>query len=176
MNELIRLIPKRLHLVIAPRPLRRKLMTDLTARLAAIGPVRVLDGGNSFDGYGLARLLRQQAPDWQAALERTHVARAFTCHQMSTLLDETAALALPTLALEVLGTFYDENTPLYERQRLLEGCLENLQRLAKVTSVAVSAAPLKPGQPVEFLDHLLESAEQVLQFETLQPDPPPRLF
>ena len=176
MNELIHLTPKRLHLVLSPHPLRRKLMCGLTARLATAGPVRVLDGGNSFDAYGLSRLLRRQAPDWQAALERTYVARAFTCHQMSALLEQTAALAQPTLVLEVLDTFYDENVPLPERQRLLEGCLQHLLRLAEVTSVAISAAPLKPGQPGEFLEHLAEIAGQVWHFETPQPAPPPRLF
>lgn len=176
MNDLIQLTPKRLHLVLSPRPHRRKLMNELTARLAAAGPLLVLDGGNSFDAYGLSRLLRHQVPDWKAALERTKLARAFTCHQMSTLLEQTAALPQPTLVLEVLDTFYDENIPLPERQRLLKGCLKDLRRLAEVTSVAISAAPLKPGQPPEFLEQLVSTAGQVWHFETPQIAPPPSLF
>src|SRR5512143_2527950 len=108
MSELIQLTPKRLHLVLSPRPLRRKLMNALTARLALAGPVLVLDGGNSFDAYGLSRLLRRQSAEWKPALERTHLARAFTCHQMSTLLEETISAdsptpsSQPTLVLELL--------------------------------------------------------------------------
>ena len=182
MNELIHLTPKRLHLVLSPRPLRRKVMNGLTARLALAGPVLVLDGGNSFDAYGLSRLLRRQSAEWKTALERTQLARAFTCHQMSTLLEETAAsdspasLSQPTLVLEMLDTFYDENVPLPERLRLLEGCLEHLRRLAGATSVAVSAAPLETGQPAGLLELLTASAGQIWHFGTPQAAPPPRLF
>jgi hypothetical protein len=180
MNELIHLTPKRLHLVLSPRPLRRKVMNALTARLALAGPVLVLDGGNSFDAYGLSRLLRRQSAGWKTALERTQLARAFTCHQMSTLLEQTAApdspASQPTLVLEMLDTFYDENVPLPERLRLLEGCLEHLRRLAEATSVAVSAAPLEQGQPAGLLELLTASAGQIWHFETPQTAPPPRLF
>ena len=173
---MIHLTPKRLHLVLSPRPLRRKVMNELTARLAAAGPVRVLDGGNSFDAYGLSRLLRRQSSAWKAALERTQLARAFTCHQMSTLLEETAATSQPTLVLELLDTFYDENVPLPERLRLLEGCLEHLRRLAEGASVAVSAAPLEDRQPAALLELLTAAAGQVWHFEMPRPAPPRRLF
>jgi hypothetical protein len=180
MNEIAHLTPKRLHLILSPRPLRRKVMNELTARLALAGPVLVLDGGNCFDAYGLSRLLRRQSPGWKNALERTRLARAFTCHQMSTLLEETAApgspASQPTLVLEMLDTFYDENIPLPERLRLLEGCLKNLRRLAGVASVAVSAAPVQEGQPAGLLELLIAAAGQVWHFETPQPAPPPRLF
>jgi hypothetical protein len=182
MSELILLTPKRLHLVLSPRPLRRKLMNALAARLALAGPVLVLDGGNSFDAYGLSRLLRRQSAEWKLALERTRLARAFTCHQMSTLLEETTVSdsptpsSHPTLVLELLDTFYDENIPLPERLRLLEGCLENLRRLAQTTSVAVSAAPLEQGQSAGLLEMLTAAAGQVWHFEMPQAAPPPRLF
>jgi hypothetical protein len=182
MNELIHLSPKRLHLILSPRPMRRKLMTALASRLALDGPLLVLDGGNSFDAYALSRLLRQKSSEWQAALERTRLARAFTCHQMSTLLEQTAALdspaplPQPTLVFELLDTFYDENVPLPERLRLLEGCLEHLRHLAEVTQVAVSAAPLEQGQPAELLERLSAAAGQVWHFEMPRPASPPRLF
>ena len=60
--------------------------------------------------------------------------------------------------------------------RLLEGCLKDLRRLSDAASVAVSAAPLKPGQPPGFLERLAEIAGQVWHFETPSPAPPPRLF
>ncbi|HSQ17139.1 MAG TPA: hypothetical protein VLM83_05525, partial [Anaerolineales bacterium] len=111
MNETLQLSVARLHLVLAERGMRRQVMTALTARLVQQGAVRLLDGGNSFDGYGLARALHQQTPRWQAALKRISVARAFTCYQMATLLAQTNAVPLPTLVLDLLDTFYDENTP-----------------------------------------------------------------
>jgi hypothetical protein len=78
--------------------------------------------------------------------------------------------------LDVLDTFYDESIPLSERMRLLDGCLKDLRRLSKAASVAVSAAPLKPGQPPGFLERLADIAGQVWHFEVPQPTPPPRLF
>ena len=176
MNELIQLTPKRLHLIIAPHPQRRRLMSELTARLALEGPLLVLDGGNSFDAYGLSRLLRQRSRQWKSLLEHTQLARAFTCHQMSTLLEQTAATPLPTLVLELLDTFYDENVPLPERLRLLEGCLEHLRRLAQNSQVAVSAASPEQGQPEQLLRLLSNAAGQVWHFERPQVAPPSRLF
>ena len=66
----LQLSSARLHLVLAERGVRRQVMTSLTARLAQRGAVRLLDGGNSFDGYSLARALHQQAPQWRAAQRR----------------------------------------------------------------------------------------------------------
>jgi hypothetical protein len=138
MEPLLQLSSARLHLVLAERHMRRQIMTSLTARLAQQGAVRLLDGGNSFDGYGLARALHQSAPHWRTALERISVARAFTCYQMAVLLAQTDALPRPTLVLDLLDTFCDENTPLSDRQRLLEQCITHLQRLCQPAQVAVS--------------------------------------
>lgn len=181
MNDLHFPSSNPLHLVLAPRTLRRKMMTTLTARLAQNGPVRVLDGGNSFDAYSLARQLRQHAGQWQAALERVSVARAFTCYQMAVLLDETALgehdpRSLPTLVLDLLDTFYDENVALAERLRLLEGCLARLQGLGRVTQVAISANPPAPGQYDPLLERLAEFSGQVWHFELPQLAQQPALF
>ena len=64
MNETLQLSAARLHLVLAERGMRRQVMTALTARLVQQGAVRLLDGGNSFDGHGLVRALHQQTPRW----------------------------------------------------------------------------------------------------------------
>lgn len=176
MNELHLFPANRFHLVLASRRQRRRLMTALTARLALAGAVRILDGGNSFDGYGLARLLRQHTAQWQAALARTTVARAFTCYQMAALLNESAASTLPTLVLDLLDTFYDENVALAERSRLLSECLPHLQRLGQGTSMAVSVELPVSSQVDELLEQLVEAAGQVWHFEIPVPASPPRLF
>ena len=64
----LRLSPRQLHLVIAPHRIQRQMMTLLTARMAVKGRVRLVDAGNCFDGYGLARQLRSQTSYWQQAL------------------------------------------------------------------------------------------------------------
>jgi len=176
MDQTLQLSPRQLHLVIAPHQAQRQMMTLLTARLAVTGRVRLVDAGNCFDGYGLARQLRQQTSFWQPALERVSVARAFTCYQVETLLTETAADFSPVLVLNLLDTFYDENVKLPERMRLLEVSLVQLRRLCRQAAVAVSASLPKPNQPGELLEVLAAAAGQVWSFEEPQPAEPLRLF
>jgi hypothetical protein len=172
----LQLSPRQLHLVIAPHRAQRQMMTILTARLALTGRVRLVDAGNCFDGYGLARQLRQQTSSWQQALERVSVARAFTCYQVETLLSESVADVSPVLVLNLLDTFYDENVKLPERMRLLEVSLAELRRLCRMASVAVSASLPSRDQPSELLEKLEKSAGQVWSFEEPQPAEPLRLF
>lgn len=176
MEQTLQLSPRQLHLVIAPHRAQRQMMTLLTARLALTGSVRLLDAGNCFDGYGLARQLRQQTSYWQQALERVSVARAFTCYQVETLLTEAVADPSPVLVLNLLDTFYDENVKLAERMRLLEVSLAELRRLCRQASVAVSASLPVPNQPGELLGILEDAAGQVWSFEEPQPVEPLRLF
>jgi hypothetical protein len=174
MDAMLELSPARLHLLLAPRSIRRRMMMLFTARLARAGPVCVLDGGNSFDAYGLARELRRQGGGWQAALERTSVARAFTCYQMAALLSQTAVGREPALVLDLLDTFADESVPLAERRRLLRTGLVEVQRLGRQSTVVISAAPA--GQPVELLAELQAVAGQIWRFEDHVPVVQPRLF
>jgi hypothetical protein len=176
MDNPLQLSPRQLHLVIAPHRAQRQMMTILTARLALSGQVRLLDAGNCFDGYGLARQLRQQTSYWRQALERVSVARAFTCYQVETLLSESLSDLSPVLVLNLLDTFYDENVKLAERLRLLDISLAELHRLCRLASVAVSASQPKPGQAGELLELLTAAAGQVWSYEEPQPVEPLRLF
>jgi len=63
-----------LNVLIGPRA-ERAAMIELTAMLALRGPVQILDGGNSFDAYRVARLVRRQTPHLAETLERVQVAR-----------------------------------------------------------------------------------------------------
>lgn len=181
MDITLKLSSARLHLVLAERGMRRQVMTGLTAHLAQHSAVRLLDGGNSFDGYALARLLHQQGPQWRLALDRIRVARAFTCYQMATLLAQTDALPRPTLVLDLLDTFADENTPFADRQRLLELCLVDLQRLCQPAQVAVSVCMPPPSPQAEQLVERLTAAVvqadgEVWSFAAPISEPQPRLF
>jgi hypothetical protein len=176
MDDSLQLSPRQLHLVLAPHRAQRQMMTVLTARLALTNRVRLVDAGNCFDGYGLARQLRQRTSSWQAALDRVSVARAFTCYQVETLLTESVADFSPVLVLNLLDTFYDENVKLSERMRLLEVSLSELRRLCCSASVAVSASLPNRNQPGELLEILAGAAGQVWSFEEPQPAEPLRLF
>lgn len=170
-------LPNRLLLVIAPQAARAPLL-DLAARLAVQGSLRVLDGGNQFNAYVVARAVRRQTANMPDALRRVRVARAFTCYQMASLLEAVPADGVPTLLLEPLSTFYDENVPLRETSRLLDGCLAQIRRLSAAAPVVAGARPSGPNTTARacLLDRLQEAAGQVWVWEQPSRLPPPQLF
>jgi hypothetical protein len=155
-------------------------MWELIARLACRGTVRLLDGGNRFDVYrcnlAVGHALGGQTGDLPAVLERIHLARAFTCYQLVALLKQTPTEPVPTLVLDLLSTFYDENVSTAESLRLLRDCLAQLQRLNHLAPVAISARPGLPDNRPELLEALMGAAGQVWTLEPNVPKPPPRLF
>lgn len=175
---------KTLITVLAPHAARMHMLV-LSARLAHRGALQVLDAGNQFNAYEVARSLRQEgAEGFQQALERIHVARAFTPYQLLALLEATstgstrAQPSAPTLVLDLLNTFYDENLPQPERRRLLVRCLAELRRLSQAAVVVVSVRPTPPVQedPLGLVDMVKEASDEVLLFEEMAPVVQPRLF
>jgi hypothetical protein len=189
MNTFLDPHPGNLLLVVAPHA-GGALMLELLARLACRGPLRVLDGGNCFDVYrcnkAIAHLLGGQTAELPAVLERIQLARAFTCHQMETLLSETPVRPIPTLVLDLLSTFYDESVSADESRRLLQNCLLHLRRLNRLAPVAISARPdapvilsARPETPAsrpELLEMLRAAAARVWVLEPHVPPPPTKLL
>ncbi len=156
-----------LQLLVAPYPLQREISLQFIAGLAQRGPVQVLDGGNRFDLLSLNRELRRRDLPLYTALERVRVARAFTCYQMTTLLEGPAGSGTPTLVLNLLATFQDENASQAERLRLLEICLFQLRKRAQHTAVLVVVHPQPTEEP--FLVRVREASDRIWAFE---PQPP----
>jgi hypothetical protein len=138
-------------------------MLDLAARLAVRGPLRVLDGGNQFNAIPVARTIRRYTSDLTNVLQDILLARAFTCYQMASLIADSPSGAAPTLVLDLLATFYDENVSLGDSRRLLAGCLLKLQRMGQTGPVIVGAQP--PGSECPerqvLLEQLRKSTSQV---------------
>lgn len=178
MNTLLPdLVSEQLSLVILPRGATR-LLLDLVARIARGAPLRVLDGGNCFNAYIVARELARHTQDVEAALNRIQVARAFTCYQVLSLLEDTPDDGMPTLALHILDTFYDESVPLVERERLLAHSIQEIRRLCLRASVGVSARWPKVDLPeaMALLQTLERAADRVWRLELEQPAVVLRLF
>jgi len=171
------LIPGQLWLVSVPRGSTR-LLLNLTARLALDTPVRVLDCGNCFNVYPVARTLGRYTPDVNAALERINVARAFTCYQVSMLLESVPEASMPTLVLDMLATFYDDSASLDERQRLLRRAVTQLHRLRRKGRVMVSAymPPPEASQAMPLYTMLEEAADRIWRLESPAPASPLRLL
>lgn len=179
MNTLLNPLPGDLLLVVAPHA-GGAIMWDLIARLACRGALCLLDGGNRFDAYrcnlAIGHALGGQTAGLPAVLERIHLSRAFTCYQLVALLKDTPTRPVPTLILDLLSTFYDENVSAAESLRLLRICLAHLQRLNRLAPVAISVRPGPPDSRPELLEAVLEAANQVWTLEPNLPEPPPRLF
>ena len=159
----------KISLVVAPRAVVQSLMSMLAA-LALRGRVIVIDGGNCFDGYTLARTLRRHTHEVQAALEQVLLSRAFTCYQMVAMLAELPVDGTPVIVLDMLATFLDENVNFAKRQRLLENSLSLLRRISGGAPVAVwSRTRTSPnGEDQQLLTPLLECAQDIWELETPQ--------
>lgn len=161
----------KISLVVAPRAVVPSLMS-LLATLALHGQATVIDGGNCFDGYTLARALRRQTHQVQPALQRIALSRVFTCFQMLAMLAELPPSEQPVIVLDMLATFLDENVNFSKRQRLLENSLALLRRISQRAPVAVWARTR--SSPVEkenqhLLTALLENAQELWELQTPQP-------
>jgi hypothetical protein len=150
----------KLLLIAAPRAFLREALPALIARLSLAGPLRIVDGGNSFNFHAVARHVRRQSSDLQLRLQQIQIARAFTCYQVLSLLAETPADAAPTLVIDLLTTFYDENVNQIERRSLLAKSLTHLQRINALAPVAVSANTPAPGAQDEWFTMLEACAGQ----------------
>ncbi|HVM72866.1 MAG TPA: hypothetical protein VMT91_13975 [Anaerolineales bacterium] len=153
-------------LLVGPASLNAGLLQGI-ARFAGSGRVTVLDGGNRFNAYTVARAARGRSD----VLARIHVARAFTCFQALALLEGTPADSGPFVLLDLLRTFYDESVPPAERKRLLRLCLAQLRRLEASSGGLVSVhPPARPSPAALELLHLLEAGAGAIY---LQPPPVP---
>jgi hypothetical protein len=174
MNTSLDFLPGRWALLVLPHGGHADLLVA-AARLARRGPVTILDGGNRCNAYTLARA----AGGRPEVLGRIFLSRAFTCYQMTALLEDTPAGTAPVLLLDFLSTFYDEAVSAFERRRLLEGCLVQLRRLSRAAGVAVSICPPKIASPENgaLLAALHAAADGVWSPPAALPAAvPPRLF
>lgn len=162
----------KISLVIAPRQTAAQMMTML-ASLALGGRVVVVDGGNRFDGYALARELRRRTAQVQDALNRILLSRAFTCYQTMALLAKLPVDGTPVVVLDLLATFRDENVAWSKRQRLLENSLNLLKRISAGAPVAVWACTHSPALKEDplLLTALLEIAHDIWKLQELETPP-----
>ena len=159
----------KISLVIAPRQVVPQMMTML-ATLALRGRVVVVDGGNRFDGYALARELRRHTTQVQDALKRILLSRAFTCYQTMALLAKLPVDGTPVVVLDLLATFRDENVNWGKRQRLLGNSLDFLKRISESAPVAVWACTHSPALKEDplLLTALLEIAQDIWKLQELE--------
>jgi hypothetical protein len=119
-----------------------RLTTLLCVRAVLEGDAVVfVDGGNSIDPHGMVALGKRVGLTRAEILPRVHVARAFTCHQMTTLildildrkLEETGA---GLVVLSCLPEMYlDEDVERGEAHQLFMRSLRTLRRVVAARDV-----------------------------------------
>jgi hypothetical protein len=145
------------------------------------GRVVVLDAAGAFDPYRLAREARFRGIAPEAALEAVRVARAFTCHQLVRLVQESLPVELAgarQALLLILGPctlFYDEQVPLAERRRLFAALVAGLARLKPQAALWL----LQPRLPAavanqHFGRQLAALVDQVWEVGDISKASPPR--
>lgn len=173
MNELLALSPGEIVFLQSPP---QELMLSLIAALAVERPLMVLDGNNQFDAYRVARLIRRRTADLDPVLDRVFVARAFTCHQVVTLFDQTAPQPMIHVVLDLLATFDDESVNSEESHRLLRYVLGCARHLSHHAPVIISARPPRTDQRQGLLTAVVELADHCLVWDTPVASAAPRLF
>jgi hypothetical protein len=160
-------VPPGQWLLLAGPRLINTTMLEAISRLGRHAQVRVMDGGNRFNAYKVARFAHGR-PD---VLNRITVSRAFTCYQMVSLLESTPAIPIPFVILDMLSTFYDDNVTLGERKRLLHSCISHLERLEKVSSGVVSVHPSAVSSQgnIDLLQMLQEAAGEIYYIQAEAP-------
>jgi len=171
-------LPDRLFLLVMKRGPARPLIRTLIARFALRGPLVVLDGGNGFDAYSLARSIRRETPDVGGVLERVRLTRAFTCYQMLALLRRTASDRRPKVVLDLLATFEDDSVDEVDRDFLLRESISHLTRLSQAAPVVVCIHPPTGPAPgfSRMFDQVREAAGALFVEREDPGSPQPRLF
>ena len=161
MNELLDLHPRHWILLILPHSHWDRLLIA-AAYLAQRGPLTVLDCGRRFDSSIVARAAHGQAE----VIDRIKIQRAFICYEAVKLLERTPAGRTPTLILDFLSTFYDENVRMGARKFLLESSLRHFQRLSHAAGLVVStSSPPASPEALYLFERLQSAASQTLTYE-----------
>jgi hypothetical protein len=128
--------PVRKALIVGERP------ADLTVYLAAFAAslgfrVLVADGANSFDPYVVSKFARKEGFLPDELLKKISVARAFTCHQLATLirkrLEPFIPAGVPALVI-FLGpctVFFDEDVPGEEAALLFRRTMAKVEEMSR---------------------------------------------
>jgi len=162
-------------LLIGPKA-ETEAMYRVASVLALRGPVRVLDGGNCFNVFRVARHIRRQTPRLYEALDRITIARAFTCYQVVTLVQGTPPEGPPKLVLDLLATFCDESVSASESQRLLAIVIDHLRRFRQHGPVMVSTRLPPQPERAPLVEMLRAAADQIYEREAAPEPQPLRLF
>ena len=131
-----------------------------------------LDGGNSVDPHGMVALGKRVGLTRGDVLPRVHVARAFTCHQMTTLIldmldrkigDARAGLAVLACLPEM---YLDEDVEVGEAHQLFQRSMRAIRRTVAerdVVGLVTNAGLAKLHRRKSIRRELYEGADRIVR-------------
>src|SRR5712692_800219 len=149
------------------------LTTLLSVRAVMEGhEVVFLDGGNSVDPHGMVALGKRAAMTREEILPRVHVARAFTCHQMTTLIldmldrkiEKTRAGLVVLACLPTM--FLDEDVEVGEAHQLFQRSMRAFRQTVgerEVVGLVTNAGLAKLHRRKSIRRQLYEGADRVIR-------------
>jgi len=150
-----------------------RLTTLLCVRAIMEGEAVVfVDGGNSVDPHGMVAMGKRVGLTREEILPKVHVARAFTCHQMTTLIldmmdrkmDETGAGLLVLACLPEM--YLDEDVEAGEAHQLFQRSMRAIRRTVverDVVGLVTNAGLAKLYRRRSIRRQLYETADRVIR-------------
>jgi hypothetical protein len=125
--------------------------------------VYYVDGTHRINPFSMARILRAMRIDPSIPLRRIKVARAFTAHQMDSLIRNSAPRADPPPDLLIVSAFdrllSDEEVDPEEASGMLENCLKVLREMTDAGTCVVLAS-LGGGRGSDLLQVMGERSDR----------------
>ncbi|MGD0979023.1 MAG: hypothetical protein ABR962_07780 [Candidatus Bathyarchaeia archaeon] len=129
-----------------------------------------VDGGNMFSPYSVAEIARERGVDSKTALEKVYVSRAFTAHQLSSLVLEKLCLVLRKIRARLLivsdisSLFLDRDVPKAEAEELFIKTCSKLSEIAseKQAIAVVTYLPRERSRMELFFEAVLFGKSTVL--------------
>ncbi len=164
--------PGRLCLVRARHSTGKPLVNEFVARLALAAPVTVIDAnGMALDPLLIARVLRMHTENYLPLLERVHIARAFTCHELAAMLEGEVTGREAVIVLDFFSSLDDENLSDIERKTVFERLVRRLMGLRLSAPLLVWIRPVVLPQTGLLAERLVELSDPVLSFFDHAPQP-----
>jgi hypothetical protein len=129
-----------------------------------------VDGGNRFSPYSIAEIAREYGLDPKTAMEKVYVSRAFTAHQLSSLVLEKLCFVLRKtrarllIVSDISSLFSDRDVPTVEARELFMKVCTKLSQIAseKQAVVVVIYLPKKRSRMELFFEAVLFGKSNVL--------------
>jgi hypothetical protein len=139
-------------------------------------PVAIIDGAMAFDVTTITAYAQARRVPPERFLRQIHIARAFTCHQLTTLLCERleALLSAQHIGLVILlgpcTTFFDENVPFKDAFLLFQRTLHTIGDLRQRGLLLLIAQKLDAHQisRLAFIRELVRASELGIRVHTVE--------